>query len=138
MSVRRHNKGHEFLIERRIASEVDVRGEKVMVPRLGCRAADFLGELFNGLYKLPDENFRSHIWSQPTAIRVYIGDKPVGTYDGDFLTRMVFLAYAFGLRAELYPNKKNVGFDMVIMSDPTPPSLEHQIDTYRYHWIKED
>ena len=129
--MKRYNEGHEFLIKKGI-----FEGESLERSYFGFtrRAADFLGELLGGLYKLPKENFDSR-WYDRTFIKVFLPDIGMCTYDGDFLTRLVFLSHDFGVRCELL--KVSDGLYMAV-TDYTPPAIEVVLARYRERYPKED
>ncbi len=72
---------------------------------LGRAVADFLGELFLGIYHLDISALHKVEWGNNHHIIVSIGWKSWATYDYDLLTRLVFLAHHMALRVELQPSR---------------------------------
>lgn len=72
---------------------------------LGRAVADFLGELFLGIYHLDMPALHKVEWGNNHHISVSIGWKDWATYDYDLLTRLVFLAHHMALRVELCPTR---------------------------------
>ena len=77
------------------------------ISSLGRSVADFLGELFLGIYHLDMGALHRVEWSNPFVITVSIGWKCWSTYDFDLLTRLVFLSHRMALRVELEPRKNH-------------------------------
>lgn len=68
---------------------------------LGEKAADFLGDVFLGLYHLPNRSLRRVKWdgdNEGIEITLY---GPLCTYDDNVLTRMIVLAHDRLLRLEI-------------------------------------
>jgi hypothetical protein len=133
--MRRYNEGHEFLIKKdMIKQEYIDRG----LFTFHVRVADFLGELLGGLYKLPDDNFeRSRYLSRidPHMTKVLLPNVNLSTYDGDFLFKLVFLSYGFGVRCEIVQNNDG-DLEMIIM-DAATPTFEDKLAQYRSRYPSE-
>lgn len=72
---------------------------------LGRNVADFLGELFCGIYHLDLGALNRVEWGNTYFINISIGWKTWSTYDFDLLTRLVFLSHRMALRVELQPTR---------------------------------
>ena len=66
--------------------------------------AEFLGELFFGIYHLVYKAIYKVDWSNTHHIEISIGWKDWSTTDFDRLTRLVFLAHHLALRVDLTPS----------------------------------
>ncbi len=70
---------------------------------LGKVAADFLGDVFQGIYHLNTHALRAVDWSDKWCIQFNLGWRELATVDGNKLTRMVVLAHDRMLRIGLEP-----------------------------------
>ena len=69
---------------------------------LGRKAADLLGELFQGIYHIDDGQLAKVDWSNNHWIEIVLFDSGQwGTYDFDGLTRLVFLAHEMNVKAAI-------------------------------------
>lgn len=124
--VRRLNEGREFLAKKGIHPEQEGN-------EFGNIVADYLGEVFGGLYRLPEANFhgdRKSEWYSPLGVCVMLGNRELSTYDYDLLTRLVFLSFDFGLRCAVVNGSNKEGTKLII-TPHTPPPLETTLDRYR-------
>lgn len=71
---------------------------------LGRAVADFLGELYHGIYHLSNKAIDRVDWSDKRCIIISIGWNSWSTVDFDVLTRLVFLAHHTSLRVDLTPS----------------------------------
>jgi hypothetical protein len=69
---------------------------------LGRDVADFLGDLFKGIYHLNLTSLRKVAWNNPYFIRVTI-NQGLATYDFDELTRIVVLSHDRKIRVSVEP-----------------------------------
>lgn len=84
------------------------RKPDVKLSRLGRDVADFLGELYYGIYHLDPKALSKAEWNADHTMSVVIGWRADwSTYDFDYLTRLVFLAHHMCLRVELKPVAPN-------------------------------
>ncbi len=70
---------------------------------LGRAVANFLGELYLGIYHLDSGALERVDWSDKNCIVITIGHKDWCTVDFNTLTRLVFLAHHMAIRVELVP-----------------------------------
>lgn len=77
------------------------RGLKVEPSPLGALVADILGVVYGGIYNAPI-NHRKVAWADPLWIEVAAYGS-LDTYDGNRLTKLVFLAHALCVRVEVNP-----------------------------------
>lgn len=73
---------------------------------LGVQVADLLGYLYAGIYHLNRTSLSKVDWTNPTHIQVTVYGG-LATYDGQELTRLVFLAHAMCLRVEVDAAARN-------------------------------
>lgn len=69
---------------------------------LGRDVADFLGDLFRGIYHLNPTSLRKVDWKNPHFVRVTI-NKGLATFDFDELTRIVVLSHDRMIRVSVEP-----------------------------------
>lgn len=74
---------------------------------LGRNVANFLGELFYGIYHLDNSAIKKVEWDNTHHIVISIGWRVWSTVDFDTLTRLVFLAHHRALRVDLHPSTHN-------------------------------
>ncbi len=68
----------------------------------GLLAADLLDDLYIGIYHLDQKTLMDVKWENPTVIRIAIKDnRQMATADESKLTRLVFLAHHYGVRASI-------------------------------------
>lgn len=70
---------------------------------LGRSVADFLGELYSGIYHLEEKQLVKVEWGNPYVITILIGWKDWATVDFNTLSHLVFLAHHMALRVSLTP-----------------------------------
>ena len=68
---------------------------------LGIAVADFLGDVFLGIYHMNVKSLRKVQWDEPDYIRVTLPAGSIATVDADVLTRIVVLAHDRMLRVDL-------------------------------------
>jgi len=69
---------------------------------LGIEAADFLGDLYLGIYHMDTRYLRKVHWDDSYFIRVQLPPcRSLATFDGDMLTRIVVLSHDRMLRVDL-------------------------------------
>ena len=68
---------------------------------LGRNVADFLGELFYGIYHLETRWLERVDWSDTYSMSINIGYKSLATFDNNTLTRLVFLAHHMAMRVDI-------------------------------------
>lgn len=68
----------------------------------GGRVADLLDELYSGLYHLDGDFIHRADWTASHWIVLTVTDNSYwATTDGDYLTRLVFLAHDYAIRVEI-------------------------------------
>jgi len=67
---------------------------------LGVKVADVLGEVFRGIYHLPDGPLLRAKWDDAFCIDISVRDG-LATYDFDELTRLVFACHDACIRCEI-------------------------------------
>lgn len=73
---------------------------KVEMSPLGRKVADFLGQLFKGIYHLNNTSLSKVDWKSERHIEFTL-DRPMSTFDNDLLTELVVLSHDQMLRVEL-------------------------------------
>jgi hypothetical protein len=73
---------------------------KVELSPLGAKVANFLGDVFLGIYHLNTTSLRKVKWNNPDYIEVTI-DQYLSTFDGNNLTKIVVLAHHQLLRVSI-------------------------------------
>lgn len=69
---------------------------------LGIEAADFLGDLYLGIYHMDTNSLKKVEWNDDYCIRVQLpACRSLATFDGDMLTRIVVLSHDRMLRVDL-------------------------------------
>ena len=69
---------------------------------LGEEAADFLGDLYLGIYHMDTKSLFKVDWADDHCIRVQLpACRSLATFDGDMLTRIVVLSHDRMLRVDL-------------------------------------
>jgi hypothetical protein len=79
----------------------------------GCRVADLLGELMYGIYHLDYGALNRVNWANETYIQLIDGYNHWGTFDSNYLTRLVLLAHKYGIKvsiASASPNYLRITF----------------------------
>lgn len=81
----------------------------ITISPLGEAVANLLGDLFKGIYHIQDDVLRDlKIWQAVHyfSLVLYRGSHSSGldTYDGDDLTKLVFLAHHYAIRVEVHPH----------------------------------
>lgn len=75
---------------------------------LGIKVADLLGYLFYGIYHLDSKALTRVEWDSETNIEINLRCHELATFDGDEMTRLVFLAHQFCLRCSVEAATINV------------------------------
>jgi hypothetical protein len=78
---------------------------KSEISELGKNVADFLGELFFGIYHLDENALQRVDWANKGFIVISIGWKDWSTVDFNNLTRLVFLAHWLAIRVSMDASK---------------------------------
>lgn len=78
-----------------------LRSSGVVLSPLGERVADLVGELVQGIYHLGDRAFQPN-WAHDHFIELRLR-QDLATFDGNMLTRLVFLAHDYCIRVEVSP-----------------------------------
>ena len=76
---------------------------EMVVSDFGEKVADFLGELFYGIYHLDDKSLWRVDWSNTRYIEMSFYSGGLSTFDFDELTRLVFLAHHYCIRVSVKP-----------------------------------
>ena len=85
-----------------LQATLDYKG--VTLSRLGRRVADLIGQWQLGIYHVSQDVCRKpKAWADPYHIDVVIGSSGLTTFDGNSLTRLVFLAHDHAIRVSLNP-----------------------------------
>jgi len=79
----------------------------LVISPLGRKVADFLGELFYGIYHLDPRALNRVDWANNHQVIVSIGHQDWSTFDFSNLTRLVFLAHHMALRVNIRGAKSN-------------------------------
>lgn len=79
----------------------------LVISPLGRKVADFLGELFYGIYHLDPRALNRADWANNHHVIVSIGHQDWSTFDFSNLTRLVFLAHHMALRVNIRGSKVN-------------------------------
>lgn len=81
-----------------VEENIRAKGEPVVMSSIGRKAADLLGELFEGIYHLNHKMLMKTDWSNNLWIKVSISYTTLSTVDFNKLTMLVFLAHHLALR----------------------------------------
>jgi len=118
------------------------RSLKMEMSPLGVKAADFLGELYRGIYHLNRTSLQKANWDCPHHVRMVLyGD--MSTYDFNDLTTMVVLSHDMMLRVNLrgiapgYMEMlihERTTRDMDAFQSERLPELDDHIATIRKHY----
>jgi hypothetical protein len=109
---------------------------------LGVAAADFLGDVYLGIYHINARALAKVDWSAKDCVDITLGDD-LATYDSDMLTRMVVLAHDRMLRVEIRgigPGYLRLRISQRATRDPKAsvyerhPSLEDHAALLRAHY----
>ena len=112
---------------------------EVKMSELGLAVADFLGELYLGIYHLRESSLERVDWSNQHHIVITIGHKDWSTVDFNTLTRLVFLAHHMAIRVELVPVAN--GYMRVLFHQRNRdgdlyhrhPTLDEAVATFKEH-----
>lgn len=74
------------------------KGQPVVISSIGRKAADLLGELFEGIYHLDQKMLMKTDWANNIWITISISYESLSTIDFNRLTTLVFLAHHLALR----------------------------------------
>lgn len=69
---------------------------------LGKDVADLLGDLYLGIYHIPERTLEKVNWGNNQYISIVVRDDDFSTYDFDRLTRLVVLCHDRCLRCEIH------------------------------------
>lgn len=102
----------------------DRKSNRTLMP-LAVRIANVLGQVFDGIYHLTDENTRSmdSLYKTASEYTVNIGGS-IATHDGDKLTRLLLCCQASGLDLLIAGNSKGYMKLTFKIAQPTAPSIE--------------
>jgi hypothetical protein len=81
-----------------VKTEMSYKNPGLVMSVLGTNVADFLGELFQGIYHLDPVALKKVDWENNSFIEVSIGWTNWSTVDYDNLSTLVFLAHHMALR----------------------------------------
>ena len=90
-----------------IEENIRANGKPVIMSSIGRKAADLLGELFEGIYHLDQKMLMKTDWSNNIWIKINIFYKTLSTIDFDALTTLVFLAHHLALRVTVEAGARN-------------------------------
>ena len=79
----------------------------VVMSTLGRKAADLLGELFEGIYHLDQKMLMKTDWANNLWIKINISYRTLSTVDFNLLTTLVFLAHHLALRVTVEAGARN-------------------------------
>lgn len=74
---------------------------KTELSPFGEKVADLLGQMYLGIYHLPVRQLQKVNWTNPTQIAITVDDGDFATFDGNLLTRFVFLCHKHFIRGEI-------------------------------------
>lgn len=75
---------------------------------LGENVANLLGDVFCGIYHLDDNQLKKVDWGDPQVVSVRLYYRSLGTYDDEFLTRLVVFAHDRMLRISISAKAPNL------------------------------
>lgn len=90
---------------------------------LGCKVADMLGDLFQGIYHLDDDKLKAVDWASNHHIEFALGWTALSTYDNSLLTHLVLMAHQRAIRVQISP-RSNKYLSMVFHSRKS--GMEHE------------
>ncbi len=99
---------------------------------VGEEAADFLGDLFLGIYHLNSSQLRKVEWDNDLYIRIVISAN-LATFDGDLLTRLVVLSHDRMLRVEVNPCNFRYMELLIHKRKSREGDTYHRMPTMEYH-----
>lgn len=122
-----------------IESKVKVYSGKVP-SLLGKKVFRLLDELYYGIYHVAyHSNLGKVAWDDQDYIFISVLDSQYATYDSDYLTRLVFMAHAMGLRVAIGQSgpcriklefwQRKSGMDGRI--DERHPTLDQAVDMFK-------
>lgn len=76
-----------------------LKANKLEVSEFGGRVADFVAELFGGIYHVNLAAIKKADWLNDNHISLTVPDDQFSTHDSDRLTRLVILAHKHNVRA---------------------------------------
>ena len=110
------------------------------ISQLGADVANFLGDVFLGIYHMNYTSLSKADWSDERHIEVVVG-ADMATYDNDVLTRIVVLAHDRMLRVELRglaPGYVKLTFHRRLKREgqlwERMPTLEEHTEALRAHY----
>lgn len=79
-----------------------LEGQGIQLSKLGVKVANLIDRLYAGIYHA-DDLMKKADWSHENCISFSVSDRAgrFSTYDGDMLTRLVFLAHEMDVRVTI-------------------------------------
>lgn len=90
-----------------IEENIRANGQPIAMSSIGRKAADLLGELFEGIYHLDQKMLMKTDWSNNLWIKISISHRSLSTVDFNMLTMLVFLAHHLALRVTVEAGARN-------------------------------
>lgn len=90
-----------------IEENIRANGQPIVMSSVGRKAADLLGELFEGIYHLDQKMLMKTDWSNNLWIKISISHRSLSTVDFNMLTMLVFLAHHLALRVTVEAGARN-------------------------------
>lgn len=76
------------------------------ISQVAAKSIVILNKLYYGIHHLPSGSFKKKKlddWKNPLWFNIIVPPNNLATFDGDFLTRLVFLAHDHAVRIEIKP-----------------------------------
>jgi len=90
-----------------IEENIRANRQPIVMSSIGRKAADLLGELFEGIYHLDQKMLMKTDWSNNLWIKISISHRTLSTVDFNMLTMLVFLAHHLALRVTVEAGARN-------------------------------
>ncbi len=119
------------------AEELSSRG--IVMSEMGARCAELIGTWLGGWHHYPGSKamFKKIDWSGDRYVRVPLR-RSYATYDGDGLSRLVFLAHDAAIRVDIEPHMRCIALMLHPRSrdggfSAKHPTLEQAVAMHRKH-----
>jgi hypothetical protein len=89
----------------------------------GCKVADMLGDLFEGIYHLHDDQLKAVDWGNNHHITFVLGQGCLSTYDSRLLTDLVLMAHQRAIRVQISPRSYR---NLTLTFHPRKSGMEHE------------
>lgn len=74
---------------------------EILLSPLGIKVVNLLDKLTGGLYRINKDRLRKVEWDNSLSMRITWDDHNLSTFDGDELTRFVFLCHDYCVRGHI-------------------------------------